>query len=68
MNQERSLTTKEAAKELGVHHSRIYALINSGRLPASRFGSVLVIKESDLELVRERKPGRPQKINKLSDK
>lgn len=58
---EKLFTTKEAAQELGVHQSRIYALIESKRLEASRFGKSWVIKESDLESVRERKPGRPAK-------
>jgi excisionase family DNA binding protein len=61
MSEERLLTTKEAAQILGVHQSRIYALVNSGRLKATRFGNALVIKESDLEPIRERKPGRPPK-------
>lgn len=61
MGEERLLTTKEAAEILGVHQSRIYALVNSGRLKAKRFSNVLIIKESDLEPVRERKPGRPSK-------
>lgn len=59
--QERILTAKEAADELGVHQSRIYALVNSGRLPATRFGNALAIKASDIDLIRERKPGRPRK-------
>ena len=54
------LTTGDAAIELGVHRSRIYALINSGRLVASRLGDILVIKASDLDAVRVRKPGRPK--------
>lgn len=61
MSEERLLTTKEAAEELGVHQSRIYALINSKKLPAARFGNVFVIKLSDIDAIRERKPGRPKK-------
>jgi excisionase family DNA binding protein len=55
------LTTKEAADKLGVHRSRIHALIQSGRLPAEKFGNVYMIREQDLKLVEERKPGRPKK-------
>jgi hypothetical protein len=36
-------------------------MAQSGRLPASRFGRALMIKESDLALVADRKPGRPPK-------
>jgi excisionase family DNA binding protein len=61
MKQQKILTTKEAADILGVHQSRIYALIESQRLPATRFGKSWIIQESDLEAVRERKPGRPKK-------
>lgn len=55
------LTTKEIAKKLGVSVRRIVALINSGNLPSERIGRSHVIKESDLELIKERKPGRPTK-------
>ena len=55
------LTTQEAAEKLGVSVRRIVALINSGDLPSSRIGRSHVIKETDLELVKDRKPGRPAK-------
>lgn len=59
------LTTKEAAERLGVSVPRVHALIAAGRLPAERFGRAYVIKESDLKLVEDRRPGRPpQKIAK----
>ena len=34
-------------------------LIKEGRLPAQRFGRVLLVAEKDLRLVGDRKPGRP---------
>jgi excisionase family DNA binding protein len=55
------LTTQQAADKLGVHRSRIHALIQAGRLPAEKFGNVYMIKESDLSLVEDRKVGRPPK-------
>jgi excisionase family DNA binding protein len=55
------LTTAEAAERLGVHRTRIHALIRDGRLPAEKMGRDYFIKESDLKLVSERKPGRPSK-------
>lgn len=53
------LTTKEVAQRLGVTTARVCAMITAGRLPAARFGRAYVIKESDLKLVQDRKPGRP---------
>ena len=55
------LTTQEAAEKLGVTSTRIRAMILSGRLPAEKFGHVHMIKEEDLALVADRKPGRPPK-------
>jgi excisionase family DNA binding protein len=54
------LTTREAAERLGVTRERVYALIKAGRLPAEKFGPVWMILEDDLELVKDRKPGRPR--------
>lgn len=56
------LTTKEVAERLGVTQSRVRALIKSGRLPSQQFGRDHLIKESDLKLVQDRKPGRPPKV------
>jgi len=55
------LTTKEAGERLGVTVQRIHALIRDNRLPAEKFGRDYLIKESDLKLVADRKPGRPPK-------
>lgn len=51
----------QAAVALGVTRRRVQALIKSGRLPATKFGRDWMIAASDLEKVRERKPGRPRK-------
>jgi excisionase family DNA binding protein len=56
-----SLTTQQAAEKLGVTVSRVRQLVLAGRLPAEKFGRDLVIKESDLKFVEDRKPGRPPK-------
>jgi len=53
------LTTDEAASRLGVTPVRVRAMIAAGRLPASKFGHVHMIKAADLKLVANRKPGRP---------
>jgi excisionase family DNA binding protein len=53
------LTTQEAAERLGVTSTRIRAMILAGRLPAEKFGHVHMIREEDLALVADRRPGRP---------
>jgi len=55
------LTTKEAGKLLGISASRVRQLILEKRLPAKRHGRDLWIREKDLDLVRDRKPGRPKR-------
>ena len=55
------LSVREAAEALGVNRQRVQQLIESKRLPAEKVGSYYVIKENDLKLVRNRKPGRPPK-------
>lgn len=57
----RLLSVVQAAEKLGVHRTRVLALINAGRLPARKVGRAYVIEESDLALVQDRKPGRPAK-------
>ena len=51
--------TQKAAELLGVSQRRVSALIESGKLKASRVGNMWVIAPADLEAVRVRKPGRP---------
>lgn len=55
------VTVKEAAEILNVTVGRVHQLINENRLPAEKLGSQYVVKKSDLELVNDRKPGRPKK-------
>lgn len=55
------ISTTEAAERLGVHITRVQALVKAGRLPAQKVGKNYVINEDDLELVAERKPGRPRR-------
>ena len=55
----RLLSTPEVADRLGVTVSRVQALIWAGRLPAQKVGRDYVIREEDLRLVKDRKPGRP---------
>ena len=53
------LSTRDAATRLGITPRRVVALIRAGRLPALRVGRAWVIREADLELVKDRRPGRP---------
>jgi excisionase family DNA binding protein len=55
------LGTKEASERLAISQQRIQALIKNGKLPAQKVGRDWLIKEGDLELVRNRKIGRPKK-------
>jgi excisionase family DNA binding protein len=55
------LSVTQAAAALGVHRQRVQQLIEAKRLPAEKVGAFYVIREVDLELVRERKVGRPPK-------
>ncbi|HYP02865.1 MAG TPA: helix-turn-helix domain-containing protein [Pyrinomonadaceae bacterium] len=69
----KTLTTQEAAERLGISAIRVRQLISAGRLPAEKFGRDYMIKEEDLELVADRKPGRPpkakvEKASKVSKK
>jgi excisionase family DNA binding protein len=55
------LTTKQAAETLGVTPRRVLQLIYNKRLPAEKHGRDWAIKAEDLELVRNRKIGRPSR-------
>ncbi len=64
------ISTKEASEKLGVSVLRVQQLIWGKRLPARRIGRDNIIDETDLQLVKERKNGRPPKVengNKADD-
>jgi len=58
------ISSKEAAEKLGLSLRRVQALITDGRLPAQKIGNSYVVNEKDLELVKERTPGRPKNSQK----
>lgn len=54
------ITTTEAAERLGISSARIRQLVANGKLPAQKFGPVNMVKEADLDLIRNRpSAGRP---------
>lgn len=54
------ISSKDAAEKLGLSLRRVQALITSGRLPAQKIGNSYIVREKDLELVKDRTPGRPR--------
>jgi excisionase family DNA binding protein len=54
------LTTKEVSEKLGVSVGRVRQMVADGQLPATKIGRDNFVKESDLELVKDRKAGRPK--------
>jgi excisionase family DNA binding protein len=54
------LSPEEVAQRLDVSAIRIRQLIDAGRLPAKKLGSVYAIREGDLHLIENRRPGRPK--------
>jgi excisionase family DNA binding protein len=68
VNEEKLLTTKEAADELGVSLRAVQKMIESGRLKAERYGRDYLIANKSLENIeRKSKAGRPPKA-KASEK
>lgn len=55
------LTVKDVAEKLEISVWRVHQLIREKRLPAEKLGSQYVIKEKDLQLVKDRPIGRPPK-------
>jgi excisionase family DNA binding protein len=62
------LSTMEAAERLGVTARRVQQMVKKGQLPATTFGGALMIRAKDLQLVANRKPGRPPKAEKKKAK
>jgi excisionase family DNA binding protein len=59
------ISTQEAADRLGISPRRVQALIQAGRLAAFKVGRSYIIREADLEAVRDRPPGRPRHAGPL---
>lgn len=57
------MTTTEAAARLGISSARVRQLVLRGDLPVTKFGPMNMVKETDLELIRNRPAaGRPPKL------
>jgi len=56
------LTTRQVAERLGVTVARVPALIAAGRLPCQQFGRDHLIREENVKMVENRKPGCPRKF------
>jgi excisionase family DNA binding protein len=59
MSAEGYISTSDAADKLGISRQRVLQLIEGGRLPATMFANVYMIREADLKLVAVRPAGRP---------
>ena len=66
MAAEEYISTTEAAEQLGITRQRVLQLIEDGRLDATKFASVYMIRRASLANVEDRKPGRPPKAKKDS--
>jgi excisionase family DNA binding protein len=61
MKADEYLSTKDAARHLGITRQRVLQLIKGERLRAEKFADVYMIRRSDLAAVQDRPPGRPPK-------
>ena len=59
------ISAADAAKRLNVTSSRVRKMIASGRLKATKVGNMWLIDPKDLEVVKDRKVGRPRKSRKV---
>jgi excisionase family DNA binding protein len=64
----KTLTTIGVADRLGITARRVRALIESKQLPAEKKGRDYLIEENHLKLVKNRKPGRPNRGKLFSTK
>jgi excisionase family DNA binding protein len=65
---EECVSTSEAASYLGITRQRVLQLIESGRLEATKFANVYMIRKTALARIEGRKPGRPRKATKINKK
>lgn len=59
------LSTKEAARKLGITNRTLYRLIDSGQVPAYRFGRVIRLQEAEVNAFIERSRITPGELEHL---
>jgi excisionase family DNA binding protein len=55
------ISTKEAARIIGVSQRRVQQFVTQGRLQAHKVAGVWLVNQDDLDKVKNRKNGRPKK-------
>lgn len=60
------LSTADAANSLGITPRTLYRFINSGQLPAYRFGRVIRVKRTDVDAFIESSRIEPGSLDHLS--
>jgi excisionase family DNA binding protein len=61
------LSTKEAARHLGIATATLYRLIDAGELPAYRFGRVIRLQQAEVDAFIEASRIRPGTLDALDD-
>ncbi|GGI05603.1 helix-turn-helix domain-containing protein [Egicoccus halophilus] len=59
------LSTREAARQLGITTRTLYRLIDSGQVPAYKFGRVIRLKEAEVDAFVEQARIRPGALEHL---
>lgn len=59
------LSTREAARHLGITTRTLYRLIDGGQLPAYKFGRVIRLKESEVDAFVEQARIEPGSLEHL---
>lgn len=62
------LSTAEAAGQLGVSRQRVLELIGEDRLPARKVGRAFVVRATDVANLELRSVGRPPSVEKAAKK
>lgn len=62
------LSTAEAASQLGVSRQRVLELIGEDRLPARKVGRAFVVRAADVANLELRSVGRPPSAEKVAKK
>lgn len=61
------LSTKEAARRLGIAPSTLYKLIDAGELPAYRFGRVIRLQQAEVDGFIDQARIKPGTLDSVTD-